>query len=215
MLIAQTKMEIQSANLELENAQLVAEQGKYFAYLLAAVAGFIFLLALILFFRFRARGKTARTLADKNETIEEERKRSDELLLNILPKDIAAELKEHGKAKARQFNHATVLFCDFVNFTSIAERLSPDELVTELDNCFKAFDFIISQYNDIEKIKTIGDAYLCASGLTEHKNIPSNMIRAALEMQEFLEETKRAREKHGFPFFTARIGVHTDRKSVV
>ena len=209
MLLSQQKMQIQSTNLELENANLVAEQGKYFTYLLGAAAIFVFLLALFAFLRLRSRSKAAKLLAQKNEIIEEERERSEELLLNILPKDIATELKEKGKATARKFEHATVLFCDFVNFTAIAERLSPDELVTELDNCFKAFDFIISQYEDLEKIKTIGDAYLCASGLSDRRNIPNNLVRAALEMQEFLAETKRARERHGFPFFTARIGIHT------
>ena len=208
-LLEQQRSEIENTNLQLENAQLVAEQGKYFTYLLGGAALFVLLLALIAFFRLRARSRAAKVLAEKNEIIEEERERSEELLLNILPKDIAAELKEKGKATARKFDHATVLFCDFVNFTAIAERLTPDELVTELDNCFKAFDFIISQYDDLEKIKTIGDAYLCASGLTDRRNIPNNLIRAALEMQEFLAETKRARERHGFPFFTARIGIHT------
>ena len=118
-------------------------------------------------------------------------------------------LKENGKATAQKFNEATVLFSDFKNFTKISEILNPEQLVKELDDCFKAFDFIISQYEDIEKIKTIGDAYMCASGLIDRKSIPLNMIKAAKEMQEFLEETKQEKIKKGLPYFEARIGIHT------
>jgi len=118
-------------------------------------------------------------------------------------------LKTNGKAKARQYKEATVFFSDFINFTSIAEKLSPQELVQELDKCFKGFDFIISQYEDIEKIKTIGDAYMCASGLNERKSMPHSMVKAALEMQEFLEEQKQERIRMGKPYFEARIGIHT------
>ena len=102
-----------------------------------------------------------------------------------------------------------MLFSDFKNFTSISEKLSPEELVEELDKCFKAFDFILSQYEDIEKIKTIGDAYMCASGLTARRGLPNNIIRAALEMQQFLNEQKQEKIRLGKPYFEARIGLHT------
>ena len=78
-----------------------------------------------------------------------------------------------------------------------------------VSKCFKGFDFILSQYEDLEKIKTIGDAYMCASGLSERKGLPNNMIKEALEMQAFLEEQKQERIRLGKPFFEARIGIHT------
>ncbi|MCB0663896.1 MAG: hypothetical protein KDC24_14205, partial [Saprospiraceae bacterium] len=92
------------------------------------------------------------------------RRKSEQLLLNILPKEVASELKKNGHSEARMFEDVTVLFSDFVGFTKVAERLSPQALVTELDTCFRAFDEIVTRYN-IEKIKTIGDAYMAVSGL--------------------------------------------------
>ena len=200
---------LQAVKIESQKNKILAEESKNFRNLSLAVAGFIFLLAMLFYSRFRAKKKATNVLLDKNKIIEEEKQRSNELLLNILPESIAEELKVHGKAKAQKFEEATVLFTDFKNFTKISELLTPEELVEELDTCFKAFDFIISQYDDIEKIKTIGDAYMCASGLSDKKGIPYNIIRAALEFQEFLEERKQERERLGKPYFEARVGVHT------
>jgi len=169
----------------------------------------LLLISLLTYGRFRAKKRSARQLASKNEIIEQERKRSEDLLLNILPAAIAAELKEKNKAQARRFEEVTVLFSDFQNFTSIAEQLGPEELVEELDKCFKAFDHIIDQYEDVEKIKTIGDAYMCACGLSERASIPGNMVRAALHMQDYLAEYKAIRQRQGKPYFEARIGLHT------
>ncbi|NUQ23618.1 MAG: hypothetical protein HUU34_06675 [Saprospiraceae bacterium] len=195
--------------LDLKETQLVAEQNRNLRNLTFFAAGFILVLAMLFYGRFRSNKKANKILAGKNAIIENERKRSDELLLNILPATIAGELKEFGKARAHRYEEVTVLFSDFRNFTAIAEKLSPEELVEELDKCFKAFDFIISQYEDIEKIKTIGDAYMCASGLTNQQTYPDNIVRAAIEMQEFLHEQKQERMRLGKPFFEARIGIHT------
>lgn len=201
------------AKKELENdlmhAQLIAKESENLRNLSIATAGGVFLLALLFYSRYRAKRRANVSLEEKNKIIEEERQRSDELLLNILPQPIAEELKESGKARARHFDEATVLFTDFKNFTRISELLSPEELVEELDKCFKAFDFIIGQYEDIEKIKTIGDAYMCASGLTERRVMPNSIVKAALEMQLFLEEQKQERMRIGKPYFEARIGIHT------
>jgi len=198
-----------SAELKAKDAEVRAKSQEIYLFAAAGIAGIMLLLALLLYSRFAAKRRTAKSLEEKNLQIEEERQRSDELLLNILPASIAEELKTNGKAKARQYKEATVFFSDFINFTSIAEKLSPQELVQELDKCFKGFDFIISQYEDIEKIKTIGDAYMCASGLNERKSMPHSMVKAALEMQEFLEEQKQERIRMGKPYFEARIGIHT------
>lgn len=201
------------AKKELENdlmqAQLIAKESENLRNLSIATAGGVFLLALLFYSRYRAKRRANVSLEEKNKIIEEERQRSDELLLNILPQPIAEELKESGKARARRFDEATVLFTDFKNFTRISELLSPEELVEELDKCFKAFDFIIGQYDDIEKIKTIGDAYMCASGLTDRRVMPNSIVKAALEMQLFLDEQRQERMRIGKPYFEARIGIHT------
>ena len=196
-------------DLALQNAELEKEQGKYLTYLLGGGSIFTILLAFMFYLRFLAKKKSSNLLSRQNRIIEEERQRSDELLFNIMPVEVARELKEKGAATAQQFPEATVLFTDFKNFTTIAERLTPDQLVNELNDCFRSFDHIISQYPDIEKIKTIGDAYLCASGLVKHKTIPKNIVHAALEIQEFLEDHKREKMRLGLPYFEARIGIHT------
>ena len=136
-------------------------------------------------------------------------KRSDELLLNILPAEVAEELKVNGASQARQFDQVTILFTDFKDFTAVSERLSPQDLVRELDTCFSAFDRIIDRYG-IEKIKVIGDSYMCAGGVPDPtKGSAREVILAALEMQVFMEQRRLEREAAGQPAFTMRIGIHT------
>jgi hypothetical protein len=103
-------------------------------------------------------------IEQQHEDLKTEKKKSDDLLLNILPAEVAEELKQTGTTKAQHFDHVTVLFSDFVNFTQISEQLSPEQLVQELHECFRAFDDIMER-NGLEKIKTIGDAYLAVSGM--------------------------------------------------
>lgn len=200
---------LQQKDLALENAELARERGKYVIYLLGIAAIFTILLAIVSFLRYQAKKKSTNQLAKQNKIIEEERQRSDELLYNIMPVEVAKELKEKGSATAQQFPEATILFTDFKNFTQIAETLSPAQLVNELNECFRAFDHIISQHPGIEKIKTIGDAYLCASGLVGHKTVPKGIVQAALDMQEFLDDHKSEKMRKGLPYFEARIGLHT------
>ena len=139
-----------------------------------------------------------------NKIITAEKKRSDDLLLNILPAEVADELKETGQAKAKQFNEVSVLFTDFVNFTSAAESLSPSELVRELHECFSEFDAIIERHG-LEKIKTIGDAYMAVCGLPvadpEHA---SNTIRAAIDIRDFIDQRKQKKDT-----FEIRIGINS------
>jgi class 3 adenylate cyclase len=200
---------LQTKEAELATARLISERAENQRKMLLILAGFGVLFALFLLVLFISARRSRSRLADKNKIIKQEQERSDELLLNILPQPIAEELKQYGKAQPKKYEQVTVLFSDFKNFTKISEQLSPEELVAELDKCFKAFDFIISQYSDIEKIKTIGDAYMCASGLADRRTIPYNLVRAALEMQEFLDEQKREKMRLGKPYFEARIGIHT------
>jgi class 3 adenylate cyclase len=135
--------------------------------------------------------------------------RSESLLLNILPREIAEELKSKGKAEAKHFDQVTVMFTDFKNFTQIAEKLTPVELVNEIDTIFKAFDNIISEHN-IEKIKTIGDSYMCVGGLpipnTTHA---TDVVKAAIAIQQFIEQQIQKRRSEGKDPFEIRIGVHT------
>ena len=204
----QQEVILQEQEIALQQAELIQERGRNLLIVLSLVSLLIILLAILFFVRYKNKKKSAAVLAEKNKIIEEERQRSDELLLNILPANIAEELKEVGKAKARKYTDATVMLVDFKNFTKISERLTPEQLVKELDYCFRAFDFIISQHG-IEKIKTIGDAYMCATGLSDRKTVPTNIIQAAIEMQEFLEDYKKERARLGLPYFEARIGIHT------
>ncbi len=135
--------------------------------------------------------------------------RSDELLLNILPSEVADELKANGSAQARLFEHVTVMFTDFKNFTRISEKLSAQELVEEIHTCFKSFDEIIAR-NNLEKIKTIGDSYMCAGGLPVANNTNQfDVVNAALEIIEFMKKYTRQREAAGKEVFEVRIGVNS------
>jgi adenylate cyclase len=203
------EQDLQAKQLEIAKYNLSNERNENLRNILLLVSGAVLLLAFFLYRRFRESSKNAKALSQKNEVIKQEQERSDELLLNILPADIATELKLSGKAIPRKFENATVLFSDFKNFTQISERLTPEQLVYELDHCFKAFDFITNQHK-VEKIKTIGDAYMCATGLKENNQSPPvNLIQAAIEMQEFLKDYRQERIDAGLPYFEARIGIHS------
>lgn len=205
---AQQERDIQTQQRMLAEAETQKTRSDALRNLLGVVAAFVLVLAGLFYFRYRAKRRTVDELAQKNARIEEEQKRSDSLLLNILPSAIAQELKANNKVAARKYDQATVMFLDFKGFTNIAEQLSPELLVEELDYCFSNFDRIIGQYR-IEKIKTIGDAYLCASGLSDKNSSPSDTVKAALEIQDFLQHMKAERLNRGMPFFEARVGIHT------
>ena len=141
--------------------------------------------------------------------ISKERKRSDGLLLNILPAEVAEELKDTGSAVAKHFEQATILFSDFKGFTAISEKLTAAQLVEELNACFQAFDHIITA-RGIEKIKTIGDAYMCVGGLPDPKSsTPADVVHAALDMQTFMKRRKSDHDAQGLPAFEMRVGIHT------
>jgi len=145
----------------------------------------------------------------QKEIIEAAKLQSDILLLNILPGEIADELKKFGKSYARKHDQVSVLFADIKGFTSIAEKLTPAKLVTQLDEVFGAFDNIIAKH-EMEKIKTIGDAYMCACGLplADNENAIKS-VKAALDMQQFIKEFGAANKIQNLPVFEIRIGIHT------
>ncbi len=168
-------------------------------FLIALATGILMVLAFI-YIRFRSSQRYRKKLQAQNEIIREERQRSEELLLNILPVTVAAELKETGKATARRYDSASVLFADFKGFSTLAATTEPEQLVALLDEAFRVFDEIVAR-NGLEKIKTIGDAYMCASGLPlEAAGHAERAVRAGLEMQEYLAS---------HPHFKARIGIHS------
>ena len=143
-----------------------------------------------------------------NKILDKQKAQIELLLLNILPKEVATELQVSGSSKPRHFEEVSILFTDFKGFTSIADKLSPGELVEDLNECFIAFDSIIEKYN-LEKIKTIGDSYMCAG------NIPSpdpdhawKIIKAAMEIQEFMEQYNITRTEKGQEAWEIRIGAN-------
>ncbi len=141
--------------------------------------------------------------------LREEKKKSDDLLLNILPAETAEELKKSGTTKAKDFSEVTVMFTDFKNFTAMSEKLTAQELVNEINYCYSAFDNIITKHG-IEKIKTIGDSYMCAGGLpVANKTNSVDTVTAAIEIRDFMLNEKLKREKEGKPFFEIRIGCNT------
>jgi len=137
------------------------------------------------------------------------KKKSEELLLNILPAEVAEELKLTGTAKAKSFTMVTVMFTDFKDFTTVSEKVSAELLVDEIHTCFSAFDIIIQKHK-IEKIKTIGDAYLCASGLpVSNYTHAVDMLNAAFEIRSYMLHRKKEKEARGEIPFDLRIGIHT------
>ena len=176
----------------------------------------IFLVAVFLGFTIRKQKRTNQKLQAQKQQIEQhaqqlviEKKKSDDLLLNILPEEVADELKANGSAAAKQFEEVTVMFTDFKNFTKISETLSPTELVTEIDTYFKTFDKIISSHR-IEKIKTIGDSYMCAGGLpVVNTTNACDVVAAAMEIQQFMHRYAQQRKAEGNESFELRIGIHT------
>jgi class 3 adenylate cyclase len=149
-----------------------------------------------------------RDLEQRNQDLAKEKKRSDDLLLNILPAETAEELKTYGSSKARMFEQATVMFTDFVNFTTLSSMIPPELLVAELDHCFRNFDEIITRWG-LEKIKTIGDAHMSVGGITGNTCSPSDVIHAGLEIRDFVTRYARDKPDELKPFFNLRVGIHT------
>jgi adenylate cyclase len=199
--------ELQSLVVKNQEIELEAQKQRSRLYVIAAILGLSLFVVVAALFAYRQ--KTIRELGTKNKIIEEEKRRSDELLLNILPEEVMHELKAHGKTQARNFAKATVLFADIKDFTTISEKLSPDDLIEGLDAYFERFDKVIEKYG-IEKIKTIGDAYVCAGGVPTKSDVnPHKVVQAALDFIYEIEKLKRERTSQGKIPFEFRIGLHT------
>ncbi len=145
----------------------------------------------------------------QRNSIKKEKDKSENLLLNILPYETAQELKSTGESEARLIEEVTVLFTDFKGFTGMAESMSPKELVNDLNICFSEFDKIMGKYG-IEKIKTIGDAYMAAGGIPlPNQTHATDVVKAAKEIIEFVEQGKQKKIIAGLPFFEIRVGINT------
>lgn len=195
----QGEIDLLTKDKALQQAELKRQKQAQYALLIGLAL--LCAIAVIIFRNYRQKVKINRVLDRQKEEIEH-------LLLNILPEEVAHELQVSGVATPRHYDNVSVLFTDFKGFTALADRMSPEELVEELNYCFMAFDGIIEKYN-LEKIKTIGDAYMCAGGIpTPDDTHPLRIIKAALEIQNFVAGNNEKRIARGLPPWEARIGIH-------
>ena len=186
--------------VQLKHKEEVSKQQKQRNIIILSLL-FILIFAVALWSRLRFVSRSKKQL-------QVEKDRSEKLLLNILPAEIAEELKQNGSVNAKDFNLASILFTDFKSFTQTAESMTPQDLVEEINVCFKAFDEITEFYK-IEKIKTIGDAYMAAGGIpVPDKNSLLNIVLAGLEMQEFVTKRKLENDILNKPSFEMRLGIH-------
>jgi class 3 adenylate cyclase len=198
--VSKKQAQVNLLEKETEIQQLKAKKQQNIIYATVVAIVLIIVLVIGLFRRYQFIKKT-------KAIIENEKNRSNALLLNILPEETASELMASGKVLAKKFESVTVLFTDFVGFTAYAEKLPPEKLVERVDFYFSKFDEIIEKY-DLEKIKTVGDAYMCAGGLPfETQDHAYKMILAAQEIIKFVAES--AKETQAQNHFQIRIGINT------
>ncbi len=181
----------------------------YFLYVLLMV----FLIVLI--FKWRAyyfakeRFKLENIINERTEEIVIQKEKADNLLERVLPKTTAKELKSGQKAGPYHYNMVTVLFSDIQGFTKISEQLDSEHLIDELDRFFLQFDSVVEKFN-IEKIKTIGDAYMCAGGIPEkNRTNPIEVVLAAMEMQQYMKSLKMKTDEGNRQIWDLRIGIDT------
>jgi adenylate cyclase len=172
----------------------------------------LIILAFYLFMKFHYEGRQKmleRVIDQKTEELTAEKLKREALLANVLPKNTADEIMAKGKAAKIKYNFVTVLFSDIQGFTRIAEETNPELLIDELDKFFFYFDSVVEKYG-IEKIKTIGDAYMCAGGIPEkNRTNPVEVILAALEMKAYMTRLKQGSDLEGMKYWDIRIGIHT------
>ncbi|MBC2840088.1 adenylate/guanylate cyclase domain-containing protein [Robiginitalea sp. SC105] len=199
--ISQKQTEVDLLEKEATIQRLTERRQKILIYIIIGVLIVVFLIGFGLFRRYRYISRT-------NKIINEEKSRSDNLLKNILPSETAIELKQNGLVTPKKFDEITVLFTDFKGFSLISEGVSPEKLVHSVDYYFKQFDGIIEKHG-LEKIKTIGDAYMCAGGIpSPNTSHAEDALNAAFEILQFVKITKINPPKDIIPF-EIRIGLNT------
>ncbi|MEO6054275.1 MAG: adenylate/guanylate cyclase domain-containing protein [Chthoniobacterales bacterium] len=147
-------------------------------------------------------------LLESQKELAEEKRKSDALLHNILPDHVVEELKANGVVAASQHENVCVVFTDFSSFTAKAADMSPHELVHELDFCFSEFDRITEKHG-VDKLKTIGDGYMCICGLEDESNAHTSVLKAAFEMRDFVFARQKQKEAEGISYWNVRIGIHS------
>jgi len=178
-------------------------------FLMLGLSGLVIIMFLITNTYEQTKNEALRLLEEKQEELRKEQELSDSLLLNILPEATVQELKSIGFARPRAYDMVSVLFADFVSFTKLSQTMSASELVTYIDRYFTRFDAIMDRYN-IEKIKTIGDSYMCVAGLPlESEEHAIRITAAAREMLAVVEEMHIEQSEQNEPSFDVRIGVHS------
>lgn len=176
----------------------------------------LFLLSLIVFmflwFRIelrKQRSEIEKDFYDKNQELIYQKEKAEKLLANLLPKQTAEELQTKGKVSSRRFRMVTVLFSDIHGFTKIVEQMNPEDLIDELDKFFMHFDTVVEKFN-IEKIKTVGDAYMCAGGIpNKNRTNPIEVVLAAMEIQQYMKSMKINSRETRKAIWGLRVGVHT------
>lgn len=199
--------------IALKNENKIASMSRNYS---AGIAILLLLIAAGIYARFRTKLKANAQLEEKNKSISEEKlrsdellKKSDELLLNILPVEVAEEIKQYGFSKAKTYSMVTVMFTDFKDFTTVSGKVSAELLVDEINYCFSAFDNIVQRHN-IEKIKTVGDAYICVGGMPALTfTHATDILETAFEIRDFMLQRKKEKEAKGELPFELRIGIHT------
>ena len=200
--IDKKQSEIDLLTKDQELAELDLARQKMAKNSLMAGLGLVFIILFILYRGYRTKVRI-------NKLLDKQKVQIENLLLNILPQEVAHELQHEGHATPRYYESVSVLFTDFKGFTRLAEKLAPQDLVTELNDCFMAFDDIIEKHG-LEKIKTIGDSYMCAGGIPIENDVHFiNIINAGLEIQEHMNVRNTKRIAMGLPPWELRIGVHT------
>ena len=181
---------------------------KWWAYLIYIILLVTFFIAIIRWRSYlyeKEKNKLDKIIAEKTEDLVMQKERAEQLVANILPKQTVEELKSMGRSSRKKYKMVTVLFSDIQGFTKIADRMNPDELLDELDKYFLNFDSIVESLG-IEKIKTIGDAYMCAGGIPQkNRTNPVDVVYAALTVQKYMKDLKDKQQD----VWDIRIGIHT------
>ncbi|HVG40854.1 MAG TPA: adenylate/guanylate cyclase domain-containing protein [Chitinophagaceae bacterium] len=195
----QGEINLLTKDKKLSEAEIVRQRFVKNAFAIGAVM--LSIIAFVIYRNYRIKAKTNKILDRQKDEIEH-------LLLNILPSEVAKELQTSGNCTPRHYQNVSVLFTDFKGFTTIADKFTPQDLVKELNTCFMAFDNIIEKYG-LEKIKTIGDSYMCAGGIpVEDEDHVYKMVKAGMEIQQFVDSYNNECLISGKECWHVRIGIH-------
>ena len=166
-------------------------------------------LIMVLAFYFPSINAFVNAVTRAEDKLAAEHAKSEKLLINILPREVAEELKLKGSSEPRHFQSTTVCFTDFQGFKQIAESLAPKALVEELDRCFSYFDSLMDRHK-LEKLKTIGDSYMFVGGIPVANSTHAiDCVMAALEIQAFMEQMKEIKADQGLDYWQLRLGIHS------